>query len=93
MAWVIMRQPWQQFRSIESGQPAVASLGAEIPEGHYEPAETAMNRELAWSWPAELPGEGRPDPVFLFAWPGSGPQPSVARTFKTSRCFGQPRRW
>jgi hypothetical protein len=31
-----------------------------------------MNREVAWSWPPQPPEDGRPEPIFIFAWPGSG---------------------
>jgi tetratricopeptide (TPR) repeat protein len=37
-----------------------------------EPAETAMEREVAWSWPPQPVVDGRPEPVFVLAWPGSG---------------------
>jgi hypothetical protein len=37
-----------------------------------QPAETAMDREVAWSWPPQPLDDGRPEPVFLLAWPGSG---------------------
>jgi hypothetical protein len=31
-----------------------------------------MDREVAWSWPPQPVDDGRPEPIFLLAWPGAG---------------------
>ena len=52
-----------------------------------EPAETAMVREVAWAWPPQPPEDGRMDPVFVFAWPGSGRNALLKALDAHSRVF------
>lgn len=68
------QQAWEQYIGLPERVPEVVAIRAEQPlqmepDG---PAESAMTREVAWSWPPQPPGDGRPEPTFLFAWPGSG---------------------
>lgn len=65
---------YEQFLAVDRAQPAVLSIREEKPpqERKSEAAETAMNRGLAWSWPAKPPADRCPRPIFVFGWPGSG---------------------
>ena len=68
------QQAWEQYIGLPERVPDVLKIRAEQvlqmePDG---PAESAMTREVAWSWPPQPPEDGRPEPTFLFAWPGSG---------------------
>jgi len=65
---------WEQYLGQDSRVAEVISIRSEKPlqlEGN-EPAETAMEREIAWSWPPQPMDDGRPEPVFVFGWPGAG---------------------
>ncbi len=65
---------WEQYLGLDLKTAEVITIRAE--ESFYlvadEPAETAMEREVAWSWPPQPPDDGKPEPVFVFAWPGAG---------------------
>lgn len=65
---------WEQFTGLDAREPELITLRAEKPLQLEvnEPAETAMDRDVAWSWPPQPPQDGRPEPVFVFGWPGSG---------------------
>jgi tetratricopeptide (TPR) repeat protein len=65
---------WEQYLGLD---PETADLMTVFKETALqleqdEPAETAMEREVAWSWPPQPVDDGRPEPVFIVAWPGSG---------------------
>lgn len=49
--------------------PAVAQAPQD-PQG--ELAITAMNKKVTAAWPTQPPDDGNRQPVFVFAWPGSG---------------------
>lgn len=65
---------WEQYLSF-AGKTAevlhVESDEALHPELN-EASDTAMVRDVAWSWPPQPPQDGRQEPIFLFAWPGTG---------------------
>lgn len=65
---------WEQMIALETRPAEVMRIRSEKPLQlvNNEPAETAMERDVAWSWPPRAPEDGRPDPVFVFAWPGAG---------------------
>jgi Tfp pilus assembly protein PilF len=65
---------YEQFLAMDHPHPAVLVIGSETPpqRKEYEAAETAMERDVAWSWPARGPDDGYTDPVFVWGWPGSG---------------------
>ena len=65
---------YEQYLAMGHPHPAVLAIGSETPpqRREYEAAETAMERDVAWSWPARGPDDGYADPVFVFGWPGSG---------------------
>ena len=65
---------WEQYLGLDAKTAEVLTIRAEEPLQLVvnEPAETAMEREVAWSWPPQPPGDGKPEPVFVFAWPGAG---------------------
>jgi tetratricopeptide (TPR) repeat protein len=67
---------WEQYMALGTGMPDVLSIRAEQPLQleTNEAADSAMVREVAWSWPPQPPKDNRPEPVFLFAWPGSNRQ-------------------
>ena len=68
------QQAWEQYIGLPERVPEVLAIRGEQPlqmEANG-PAASAMTREVAWSWPPQPPGDGRPEPNFLFAWPGSG---------------------
>jgi len=67
---------WEQYLGLDTQLADVMALLAEEPLQLQvnQPAETAMVREVAWSWPPQPPDDGRPEPVFLMAWPGMGQQ-------------------
>jgi tetratricopeptide (TPR) repeat protein len=64
----------EQFMAMDHPHPAVLAIRSETPPKHteQEAAGTAMERDVAWSWPARGPDDGYADPVFVFGWPGSG---------------------
>ncbi len=65
---------WEQYLGLDPQVADIMSLHQEkalLPDAE-QAAETAMEREVAWSWPPQPPDDGRPEPVFLLAWPGSG---------------------
>jgi len=65
---------WEQCLGLDQRTAEVILIRSEKPLQlvDNEAAETAMEREVAWSWPPQPPGDGRPEPVFVFAWPGAG---------------------
>ena len=65
---------YEQFIAMDHPHPAVLAIKSETPPKHteHEAAGTAMERDVAWSWPARGPEDGYADPVFVFGWPGSG---------------------
>ena len=65
---------WEQMIALETRPAEVMQIRSEKPLQlvENEPAETAMDRDVAWSWPPRAPEDGRPDPTFIFAWPGAG---------------------
>lgn len=65
---------WEQYLGLDPRTAEVMSLQQEkaLLLEKDQPAETAMDREVAWSWPPQPLDDGRPDPVFLLAWPGAG---------------------
>jgi tetratricopeptide (TPR) repeat protein len=67
---------WEQYMALGTGVPDVLSIRTETPlqlETNMA-ADSAMQREVAWSWPPQPPKDNRPEPVFIFAWPGSDRQ-------------------
>lgn len=65
---------WGQYLGLDPRTAEVIAIRAEQPlllepDG---PAESAMERDVAWSWPPQPLADGRPEPVFVFGWPGSG---------------------
>ncbi len=67
---------WEQYLGLDPQQADVMAVISEKPLQLQEnqPAETAMDREVAWSWPPQALNDGRPEPVFVMAWPGMGQQ-------------------
>ena len=65
---------YEQFLAIDRAPPAVLRIREDkAPQQRKsQPPETAMNRDLAWSWPAKPPADRCPRPIFVFGWPGSG---------------------
>lgn len=65
---------WEQCLGLDPQVAEVMSLQQEkaLSLEQDQPAETAMDREVAWSWPPQALDDGRPEPVFLLAWPGAG---------------------
>ncbi len=65
---------WERLLAVSHVLADTMKIRSEVPlrVEQNQPAETAMSREVAWSWPPQAPDDGRADPVFLFAWPGSG---------------------
>lgn len=65
---------WEQSLGLSPRVADVIGIRAEkaLQLDADEAPESAMHREVAWSWPPEPPNDGRPEPVFVFAWPGSG---------------------
>ncbi len=65
---------WEQYLGLDTQIPDVMSIRSEqaLKLAANEPAETAMDRDVAWSWPPQPPDDGRSEPVFVFAWPGAG---------------------
>ncbi|MEJ8567298.1 tetratricopeptide repeat-containing sulfotransferase family protein [Elongatibacter sediminis] len=65
---------WEQYLGLDPRTAEVVTVREEKPLllEVNEPAETAMDREVAWSWPPQPLDDGRPEPVFVFAWPGCG---------------------
>lgn len=65
---------WEQMAGLEQRPAEVIQIRQEKPLQlvQNEPAETAMDRDVAWSWPPQPPQDGRADPTFILAWPGSG---------------------
>jgi len=65
---------WEHYLGLDQKTAEVITIRAE--ESFHlvadEAAETAMEREVAWSWPPQPPDDGKPEPVFIFAWPGAG---------------------
>jgi len=68
------RSAWEQYLGLDPQFADIMQLPDEqaLVLGAEQPAETAMAREVAWSWPPQPLDDGRPEPVFLLAWPGSG---------------------
>jgi hypothetical protein len=68
---------WEQYLGLDLYTADVISIREEKPLQLEvnEPAETAMERDVAWSWPPQPPQDGRAEPVFVFAWPGTGRRP------------------
>ncbi|MDX1379641.1 MAG: tetratricopeptide repeat protein [Xanthomonadales bacterium] len=64
---------WEQYISLPEKPPeflrAMAERSLVLADA---PAETAMTREIAWSWPPQPPEDGHKEPIFVFGWPGSG---------------------
>ncbi len=67
---------WEQYLGLDPKQADVMSLLSEkaLQLEENQPADTAMSREVAWSWPPQPVDDGRPEPVFMLAWPGMGQQ-------------------
>lgn len=65
---------WEQYLGLDARSAEVVTIRDEQPLllEVDEPAETAMEREVAWSWPPQPLDDERPEPVFVFAWPGCG---------------------
>ncbi len=65
---------WEQYLGLDPQVADVMHLPQEqaLQLEQDQPAETAMDREVAWSWPPQPLDDGRPEPVFLLGWPGSG---------------------
>ncbi len=65
---------WEQYVGLDPRSAEVMAIRDEKPLllEVDEPAESAMERDVAWSWPPQAVDDGRPEPVFLFAWPGCG---------------------
>ena len=65
---------WEQLLSLAAHDAEVLQILSEQPlqlQANEAP-ESAMSREVAWSWPPQPPEDGRPEPVFVIAWPGTG---------------------
>ena len=65
---------WEHYLGLDQKTAEVMTIRTEM-SAHLvadEPAETAMEREIAWSWPPQPPDDGKAEPVFVFAWPGAG---------------------
>jgi tetratricopeptide (TPR) repeat protein len=65
---------WEHYLGLDQKTAEVITIRSEQ-SFHLvanEAADTAMEREVAWSWPPQPPDDGRPEPVFVFAWPGAG---------------------
>jgi tetratricopeptide (TPR) repeat protein len=65
---------WEQYLGLDPRTAEVVAIRDEKalllePDG---PAEGAMEREVAWSWPPQPLADGRPEPVLVLGWPGSG---------------------
>lgn len=67
---------WEQYLGLDPKQADVMTLQSEkaLQLQENQPATTAMDREVAWSWPPQPVDDGRPEPVFVVAWPGMGQQ-------------------
>jgi len=67
---------WGQYLGLDPKQADVMTLTLEkaLQLQENQPAESAMEREVAWSWPPQPIDDGRPEPVFVLAWPGMGQQ-------------------
>jgi tetratricopeptide (TPR) repeat protein len=65
---------WEQYLGLDPQVADVMRLPQEkaLQLEQDQPAETAMDRDVAWSWPPQPLDDGRPEPVFLLAWPGTG---------------------
>jgi tetratricopeptide (TPR) repeat protein len=65
---------WEQYLGLDPRLADVMNLHQEraLLLEQEQAAETAMDREVAWSWPPQPLDDGRPEPVFLLAWPGAG---------------------
>jgi len=65
---------WENYLGLDQRTAEVVSIRAEVPLQLVvnEPAETAMERAVAWAWPPQPPEDGKAEPVFIFAWPGAG---------------------
>jgi tetratricopeptide (TPR) repeat protein len=68
---------WEQLIGLEQRESEPMAIRKEKPLQmvENEAAETAMAREVAWSWPPQPPEDKRPEPIFVFAWPGAGREP------------------
>ncbi len=58
---------WNPTELNTSAAPAQS-----IPATFDEPATSAMEKKVTQSWPLQPPADGNHQPVFVFAWPGSG---------------------
>lgn len=65
---------WEQYLGLDPQMAEVMTLHQDkaLLLAQEQAAETAMDREVAWSWPPQPVDDGRPEPVFLLAWPGAG---------------------
>jgi tetratricopeptide (TPR) repeat protein len=65
---------WEQLIGLEQREAETMVIRLEQPlqMESNEPAESAMERDVAWAWPPQPPADGRPEPIFVFAWPGAG---------------------
>lgn len=65
---------WEQYLGLDPQVADIMRLQQEkaLLLEQDQAAETAMDREVAWSWPPQPLDDGRPEPVFLLAWPGAG---------------------
>lgn len=67
-----------RYQEAARAYAAMAHRHAQVLTLEQEPDEdeesplTAMDAELTAAWPAQSPGDGLADPVFVIAWPGSG---------------------
>ncbi len=69
-----------QYAALAHRCAEILSIDADFEGSGVDPT-TAMTPEATADWPREAPGDGRPDPVFVIGWPGSGQErvlPSLA---------------
>jgi len=67
---------WEQYLGLDAHTAEIMLLQQEkaLLLEQDQAAESAMRREVAWSWPPQPVDDGRPEPVFVLAWPGMGHQ-------------------
>lgn len=82
--------PAEPNASATAAQAIPADLPQTVPAAFNEPATSAMQKKATQSWPAQPPDDGSRQPVFVFAWPGSGKEQLLAALAQNSDLIYMP---
>jgi tetratricopeptide (TPR) repeat protein len=68
----------KNYAAMANRHAEILSIDHELFEEGGEFPETAMNARVTSAWPNRPPVDGREEPVFVIAWPGSGQERVLA---------------